>query len=333
MKVLLTGGDTLIGAHLARVLIDSGFSVRVLLPEREIPKTLRGLDIEYTNGTVLSPEYTLDALRGVNRVFHISTLTIDPRAQQRTRAINIEGTRNILIGMARQGIPELVYISSAFCFEPGSKEEPGSEDSPPASTLGLASLDGARKALETVKRFQMEGSLRIITLAPTLTLGRFDALHSAGVALILHAANGKRYPPGGINIVGAQEVARAALSALGRGKPGETYIIAGANVKYSELYAEVREMLGVKGAIKQLSGVSLALGGIFGSLLGSVFPRGVRLTRHAAALAMRDLFYTGEKARNELSIEPRPYTEVLKETISWLKEECPEILPRASAKD
>jgi len=318
MKALVTGAEGTIGGNLVRILAGKGVSVRVL-GEGVNPPALKGVPVEIVQGNILSLEDVLSALRGIHCVFHSLQITCEQELQKESCLLNLEGTKNLLIGMSRSGISRLVHISSAFTFESGTLKEPGDECSSPASSFGLASLDSIRRAAELVRRYTDEGNVQATILAPTLVCGKYDSPGSPGWFLLDVASTSKRYPPGGINLIGAKEVAFAAVEAYEKGKTGETYIIAGENLSYREIFSIIARTKGKEPPSKEASHGILAFGSFY-HLLASRFMRKPALSRQIAAIAASDLFYSGTKAMREFGISTRSAVEIINEAIEWMEE-------------
>jgi nucleoside-diphosphate-sugar epimerase len=110
MKALVTGGGGFLGRMIVELLISRGDRVRVL--GRNAYPELEALEAECIKGDIRSVEDCASACMGMDAVFHVAALAGiwgDPKL---FHAINVLGTRNIVEGCKRRGVPKLIYTSS-----------------------------------------------------------------------------------------------------------------------------------------------------------------------------------------------------------------------------
>jgi dTDP-4-dehydrorhamnose reductase len=137
MRLLVTGGQGLLGRALTRRLALAGHAVAA--PGHA------GLD-------VTSPAAVADALGELRpeRVAHLAAWTdVDgcERDPGRARAVNDEGTRHVAEAAGRAGVPVL-YVSTDYVFDgtrPGAYRE--TDEPAPLSVYGLTKLAGERHVL------------------------------------------------------------------------------------------------------------------------------------------------------------------------------------------
>lgn len=303
MKVLVTGAGGPAGVSLVRLLEENGFSVRVLAEPGLEPDLGERRSIELYPGTVHDMESIVNALKGVQVVFHCeSSSEFSPPRSERSFERNFGGTRNLLICMSRCGTEELVHMGTAFAFRPGTADEPGTEEENCGNTdLELTCLESKRMAQDLVLRYNETGRIRCIVVSPSLVLGRSTERLSPSSMLVDYVAGGGRYyPPGGTGIAGAQDVARAMLKALGRGRPGSCYIISSANLKYRELFSGIAAELGVPPPAGKLRFTTARRA--FRKLSRRT-PRGrLPLNRELLEFLEEDRFYSGVRAEEELGL-------------------------------
>lgn len=308
MPILVTGGDTLTGAHVALHLLESGFSVRALASREDELPHLRGRGVEVFSASLLQPESIVPALRGVTAVFHCALdRSVLPEADPRSRERNVDGTRNLLISMTRSGVEQMVQVGSAFSFGGGAMERPGTEETPyDGDRFGLSCMDTIRAAQELTQRFSDDGKVRSVIVNPTLAFGAGGSCPPSSLALEWVRSGARTFPPGGINVVDASDVADAAVRALGRGRPGQCYILGGENLSYRELLARVASAIGLPAPDRPASERSVLLR----ARVSSAFSRAVRrkplLAPRLARLTASTLYYSSEKAARELGFTPSP---------------------------
>ena len=237
MKVLVTTPESAIGYELLSLLISEGFSVRALCLPEDCAR-LEEAGVETVAGDLLDEEQTHVAMSEVGAVFNCSTvMEFDRKKGRRAALINTDGTRNLLVSMARQGVEQLVHVGSAFAFPPESGTRP------PAATASV------RTAAGLVTRYVRDKKLKAFTVNPGLVLGRHDH-EGPGARVIKRGLTWKGTPPGGgCSVVSAVDVASVALKLLGRGKSGEVRTVAPYDVSYSDLFDLVRSVAARDGEV------------------------------------------------------------------------------------
>lgn len=115
--ILVTGGTGYLGRALVAGLADSGERVRVLC--RAGGRIHSGSSgVEYLSGDV-TRQVDLDAaMKGVRLVYHLAALVDHYAAPESLRAVNVQGTLNVVEAAARHGVERVVHCSSVSA-EPG----------------------------------------------------------------------------------------------------------------------------------------------------------------------------------------------------------------------
>ncbi len=149
--VLVTGGAGFVGANLVRLLLDSGYQVRVLDNFSTGQRAyLDGLDLEIHEGDILDIAAVERAVDGVDGIVHLAAQTGVPGSLADPRQdceVNVMGTLNLLeAARARQ---EAVGRQIRFVFASsnaplGKQPPPATEDKAPLpiSPYGASKLAG-----------------------------------------------------------------------------------------------------------------------------------------------------------------------------------------------
>lgn len=319
MKILLTGASGIIGSELARQLVENGFDVRALLHASDEAASLDGLDLERATGDTLDPESVLEALDGRQAVFHCDHSTAyQPARSVDVIARNVDGTRNLLVAMARSGVEQLVHVGSAFSFGAGTLDQPGTEDRPyDGEKFGLACLDSMKSAQDLVLRYNESGKLRCVVVNPTLVVGSGGGTSGplAGVLEYMASTSGT-CPAGGVNLVAARDAGAATLKALGRGRPGRCYILGGANMSYLELLEKVSSVLGLQPPDRIEADAEVLSRGRASSFSARFKKKRSLLSRELARFAAADMYYSSARAARELAFSPGPIEPAIEEACS-----------------
>ncbi|XP_067105150.1 short-chain dehydrogenase/reductase family 42E member 1 isoform X2 [Osmerus mordax] len=128
---LITGGSGYFGYRLACSLLQRG--AKILLfdmspPSQELPE-----GITFLKGDVRDYVQVVEAVTGIDCVFHIASYGMSGREQLNRRLIedvNVQGTEHILRACVERGVPRLVYTSTFNVVFGGQVIEGGDETLP-----------------------------------------------------------------------------------------------------------------------------------------------------------------------------------------------------------
>jgi NADH dehydrogenase len=111
--IVVTGGSGYLGSHITRQLVEAGFSVRALVRNKDVARKegrLAGLDIEWVEGDVTSPETLRSAFEGATAVIHTVAIAIE-KGGRTYENINYQGTVNVVEAVKDVGVKRFIYIS------------------------------------------------------------------------------------------------------------------------------------------------------------------------------------------------------------------------------
>lgn len=126
-RSLVTGGCGFVGRRLVDALLDRGDEVIVFdlagEPWRDGMRLIRG--------DLCDAEAVAAACEGVDVVFHSASLVHTKRNRgELVRAVNVDGSRNVLAACRQHGIGKLIYVSSASVVYFGEDIRNGDETLP-----------------------------------------------------------------------------------------------------------------------------------------------------------------------------------------------------------
>jgi dihydroflavonol-4-reductase len=329
VRVLVTGATGFLGGAVARELLARGHAVRVLAREgSDTAPLLEGAEArpgesrespapEIVRGDALDPAAVRAALAGCEAVVHAAGLAGFRATGEALMAANAR-TVEVVLGAARDaGIGRAVLTSSTAVL--GGTRTPAIADEATAGNaekLGipyfLSKLHGERAALALAAR-----GLPVVIVRPAYVLGPGDVHGSSAatlVALVRRRIPG--YVEGGASFCDVRDVARGHAEALERGRPGETYILGGHNLRVGEMIARVAALAGVKPPPR--IPVSVALGAAALQELGARLGGGrAAMTRELVRAAALYTFVSSAKAGRELGYAIRPFDEMVRDTLRW----------------
>ena len=243
--VLITGATGFLGRHLIERLRGHA-PLRALV--RDAARAPDG--VEAIEGDVTSAGDVLRAMHGVSRVYHLAgRVSRDPKEGPLMYRVHVEGTRAICNAALECGVEKIVAVSSSGTVAVGP--EPFSHDEQSGtkqSVVGewayyLSKIYGEKLAAD----YHSRRGLPVVIVNPSLLLGPGDFAETStrDVRLVME---GKvpAIPPGGTSIVDVRDVADGLIAAMERGRPGERYLMGGANWTFRRLIGEVARIAGVR---------------------------------------------------------------------------------------
>jgi nucleoside-diphosphate-sugar epimerase len=172
MRIVVVGASGNAGVAVLRALEAEPQVESVLAAARRPPadwpaaKTAwRALDI--------TADPLADVVHGADAVVHLAWLIQPGRDVAHCRAVNVDGTRRLLVAVAQASVPALVYASSVGAYSPGPKDRRVDETWP---TGGIPSSFYSRHKVEVERmldRFERERpQTRVVRLRPGLIFQR-----------------------------------------------------------------------------------------------------------------------------------------------------------------
>jgi len=177
MRVYLTGGTGLLGSHLASELRSHGHEVVALHRPYADTLSLEEAECELVEGDIRDAASVLaPGMEGCTHVVHGAALVYADGRWPEVRAVNVEGTRNVLTAAVQAGVGHALHVSSVAVYGPAPG--PVDEDTPidaiiPASDLYARSKREAEEVARGIERVQ---GLPISIVRPSAIYGERDRL-------------------------------------------------------------------------------------------------------------------------------------------------------------
>lgn len=171
MKVLVTGGSSLIGARLAAALSERGDEV--VVQQRTRSDALTGVDVRQELGDIRNLDVVARAADGCDAIVHLAAKVGVVGDWDDYRTINVDGTRNILAAARRHGIGRVVHVSSPSVAH-GGEPIVGGVAEPPVLGRRHAWYPESKAMAEIDALAASDGDLGVVAIRPHLVWGPGD---------------------------------------------------------------------------------------------------------------------------------------------------------------
>lgn len=317
--VLVTGVNGLVGSTLARQLLDAGHHVRGLTRPTSDRRSLTGLDVEFAEGDVRDTRVLLQALKGVDVVYHTAAIISHvPSDRAAMMSVNVEGTRRVVDACIAGGVRRLVHLSSIAAIGLAPDGEEITEETPFDPERGNVGYRASKYASEREVLRGVERGLDAVCVNPSVIVGPGDyRFHGGRMIKDIRLKRIFYAPQGGTGVVAVRDVARGAIIAATLGRSGERYILNGQNVTFRDLFGLTADIVG---GIRPLFTVPHPLVTAVASAseaLAALLNVRPWVTRELVAGTGSTRRYSNAKARRELGITFQPIEQTIRDTFAW----------------
>jgi nucleoside-diphosphate-sugar epimerase len=164
--ILVTGAAGFIGSRLVERLRRDGRVVHVLLRDGTKADQLRALDCHVFRGDVTLQQSIAPALTGCSTVVHCAVGGTD---MAQARAINVEGTLNVLTAAAEAGARRIVHVSSVVAH--GRRWPPVLNEDLPLQLEGDPYAVTKAESEQVATAFARSSGLELTIVRPTIVWG------------------------------------------------------------------------------------------------------------------------------------------------------------------
>ena len=315
---LVTGASGFLGWHVARVLLERGFSVRALVREGS---RVDGLEVERVTGDLRDPASLDRAAAGCSLVFHVAAdyrlWVRDPREMYRS---NVEGTRNLLQAARQAGAERIVYTSTVGCI--GFRHDGLGDETTPVTLAGMAGHYKRSKfmAEQVALEFARSG-LPVVIVNPTAPVGDHDVKPTPTGKIVLDFLKGDMpaFIDTGLNIVDVRDTAEGHWLASQRGRTGERYILGSENLTLAQILRKLAHITGRKAPTVRLPYAVAYCAGALSTAWAELTGQPPRVPLDGVRMARKKMWVTHEKASRELGFQPRPAEAALASAVEWFQ--------------
>ena len=326
--VFVTGATGFLGGRVAAKLRERGKDVHALVRSGPDAAELRRIDVRVHEGDLAHGASVLAALQhaagarpgaALDVVHSGAVISYKSRDTELQRRVNVEGTWNVLDAAYKTGVRRIVHVGSVVAVGRRTGVELVHEDMRwNAAGLAVDYATTKRAAEDLALLAAREQDVTIVDPGVIFGAGpeRTNTVH-----LLREVARGRRLwfsPPGGMAVVGVDDCAEGICLALERGRRGERCLLVESNFSARELLTLIAAECGARPPGPTAPRLLWSAVARSAALAERRDPDG-RVTPQALRMAGADWRADGSKARRELGWSPRPFRDVLRETLRALE--------------
>lgn len=319
MRYFLTGATGFIGGHVAQQLAAAGHKVVALVRDPAKAANVAALGAALHKGDITDKESMRRPMTGVDGVFHIAAwYKIGEGTLDEARAINVQGTRNVLELMRELRIPKGVYTSTLAVFSDTKGQLVDESYRHNGPWLSVYDRTKWEAHYEVALPMSQQG-LPLVIVQPGLVYGPGDK-SPVRESMVQYLQRKLPLIPRktAFNWAHVEDTARGHLLAMEKGISGETYIIAGSPHTLEDALNVAGEITGIPtprfraspSLMKTLATLMRPIDAVI-SLPAAFTPEGLRVSAGSTYLG------DNSKARRELGFRARPLEEGLRQTLFY----------------
>jgi dihydroflavonol-4-reductase len=318
-KVFVTGGTGFIGAHLVRLLLQHGYTVKALVRTNSNLDNLRSLDVEIVQGD-LNDANLWEQMLSCQYLFHVAAhYSLWQKDRDLLYRHNVLGTRNVLAAAQKAGIERTVYTSSVAAIGVGSSGKIVDEthQSPLEKLVG-----DYKKSKYLAEQEAMQAAAagqEVVVVNPSSPIGSLDIKPTPTGDIILRFLRRQMpfYLDTGLNFIDVRDVAQGHLLALQRGKSGDRYILGHQNLTLKELLEQLAQITGLKAPQQSVPAwLPLGVAWVDEKILAPL-GKSPSVPLDGVRMAQQPMYYDASKAVRELGLPQSSLSAALKDAVDW----------------
>jgi nucleoside-diphosphate-sugar epimerase len=254
--VFVTGGAGLLGSYLLKALLARGKKVRALYRNQKPDILTPGetASVEWIQGDILDIIQLKEAMHQAGEVYHCAGIvSFHPARYESMRAINVDGTANVVNAALECGVRKMVHVSSVSAL--GRKRDHAiiTEDVKWDDDANLSAYGKTKYLAELEVWRGISEGLEAVIVNPSIILGVGD-WNRGSAAMFKNAW--KEFPwytDGSSGFVDAADVAEVMMRLMDSDVQAERFIVSGGNMGYRALFAAMARGFGKREATRKAS--------------------------------------------------------------------------------
>lgn len=328
MKAFVTGSTGLLGNNLVRALEAQGATVVGLARSADKARRLLGdTSARVVAGDMERIDAFASELDGCDVVFHTAAYFREYYGPgdhaAALRRINVEATLALMAEADRRGVRRFVHVGSSGSIGMHPDGRPGDEQTPPGpAQLENLYFRSKHEGDRAIQAFSPAHGMAVIEILPGWMFGPGDAGPTGAGQLTLDVI-GRKIPvtmAGGMCVVDARDVAAAMVTAAGRGRHGDRFIVGGEFRTMADVIGTLAAAGGVPGPSFTMP-VPVALAAAHVSeLVAKVTGKPALLPLDGVRTAVKGQKVSSARAVQELGASFRPFAETARDVVAWYRQ-------------
>jgi len=322
-NIFITGSTGFLGYAIIRYLRKyfEGITIYALVRENSKTDHLDPYKIIKVNGNLSCPENYKELLAKCDTVFHSAAqIGFESKRKEIFLRTNFEGTKTIVEATNPDVLEHFVFTSTKGT-RASKLNQPNNENTKFDNTEILDPyLESKIKAEEYIISKIKNGFPASIIL-PTGLIGWGDIKPTPMGKLVKDFLDQKIpfIPPGGVDLVDIDDVAKAHVEVVHQKKIGETYIISGRFTTFDELFCMLSNITGLKSPrIRIPTTIFLTLAFIKENI-DCLLKKTPSITLKKAKSAINKMESSSEKLIRELGFTPGKVEEALQKSVKYFR--------------
>jgi dihydroflavonol-4-reductase len=223
----------------------------------------------------------------------------------------------------RAGVERVVYTRSVATLGLRPDGTAADESVPLSEEQGIGAYKRSKIAAERlVEAMVAERGLAAVIVNPSTPIGPRDVRPTPTGRIIVEAAKGRipAFIDTGLNLVHVDDVASGHLAALRHGTIGERYILGGQNVSFSQMLADVADLVGRRRPRVRLPWWAPIPVAFAAEAVANLTGREPFATLNGVYMAKHRMFFASTKAAQALAYRARPYAQGLEDAVRWFRD-------------
>ena len=338
---LVTGAAGFLGSNICRQLSAKGERTRALVLNGDPAEKYMPKGVEIFHGDLLDSD-SMDRFfeTGENDevyVIHCASIVwVKMEANPKVHAVNVDGTANIIAQCLKHRVKKLVYISSTGAIPEcpaGQKIKETDRFWPQEGLVGYYSETKAEATQLVMDAVRQHPELDACVIHPSGICGPYDYAFGSVTCMVRDFALGKMNMgiEGTFNSVDVRDLAAGVISACEKGRRGECYILSNEVATMHDMFRLMNEAGGFSRKYHVLSKKLAYVGVRVLALVSKFTGKEPLLSDFNIYMLNRNNEFDCSKAERELGFRCRPFTESIRDTMSWLRAEG--FLPAATGRE
>jgi dihydroflavonol-4-reductase len=264
-------------------------------------------------------------------VFHVASwVIVDPDWNEKVKAVNVDGTANIIAECLKHKVKKLVYVSSTGAVPELPRGQTITEVThfDPNKVLGCYSKTKAMATQLVLDAVKEHPELDATIVHPSGICGPNDYAMGPFAKFIRDAANSCKNGvlktqgiAGTFNSVDVRDLAETVVAAAEKGRRGECYILSNDMATCEDILRIIADEMQVKYAAKILPAGLANCAATLAELGGKITGKKPFFTRFSIYNLTRNNNFSSEKAKKELGFHTRPFKESIADCVKWMQTE------------